>query len=154
MASSRFVYVTYIRTTPEKLWAALTQPEFTRKYWAGTYQVCDWTLGAAWNIYTPDGRLVDVGRVVEIEPAKRLVLEWAHVFPNELAAEGISFCTYDIEQTLGAVKLTITHTMERPDSKLIDAVSHGWPHLLASLKSLLETGAAIEGSDKWPEHVK
>jgi Activator of Hsp90 ATPase homolog 1-like protein len=79
------------------------------------------------------------------------VLDWAHVFPSELSAEGVSRCTYDIETVEGAVKLTITHEMDRPESTLIDAVANGWPHILASLKSLLETGKALEGTDKWPE---
>lgn len=148
---SRFVYVTYINTTPEKLWGALTKPEFTRQYWAGTHQESAWTNGAPWNIVTPDGRVVDIGKVVEIERGRRLVLDWAHVFPSELSAEGVSRCTYDIEQVQGAVKLTITHELDLPNSKLIDAVANGWPHILASLKSLLETGKALEGTDKWPE---
>src|SRR5437016_596263 len=72
----RFVYVTYIRTTAEKLWRALIEPEFTRQYWAETTQACDWKLGSPWRIMIPDGRVADSGEVLEIEPHQRLVLSW------------------------------------------------------------------------------
>jgi uncharacterized protein YndB with AHSA1/START domain len=153
MAESEFVYVTYIRTTPEKLWQALTEPEFTRKFWAGTVQECAWTVGAPWKIVVPDGRVADAGEVMEIDPPRRLVLTWQnHLFP-EVTAEGFSRLTYEIEAKGSTVKLTVTHTMDRKDSKLVQKVSNGWPHLLASLKSLLETGAALEGSDRWPKGI-
>src|SRR5690349_12367799 len=81
MASSRFIYVTYIRTTPEKLWRALTEPEFTRQFWCETWQDCQWTKGASWRIMTPDGRVADTGEIVEIEPRRRLALTWQnHLF--------------------------------------------------------------------------
>jgi len=153
MAESEFVYVTYIRTTPEKLWQALTEPEFTRKFWANTVQECEWTQGATWKIVVPDGRAADTGEVVEIDRPKKLVLTWRnHLFP-EMEAEGFSRMTYALEAKDGVVKLTLTHTMEKKDSKTIKAVSNGWPHLLASLKSLLETGESLAGTDKWPEGI-
>lgn len=153
MAKSEFVYVTYIRTTPEKLWQALTEPEFTRKFWVATVQECEWTKGATWKLMTPDGRVADAGEVVEIDPPRRLVLTWQnHLFP-EVTAEGFSRLTYDLEPMGATVKLTVTHTMDKPQSKLVDKVSNGWPHILASLKSLLETGAALPGTDKWPEGI-
>ena len=74
MAESRFVYVTYIRTTPEKLWQALIDPEFTRRYWVETWQECEWKPGASWRLMIPDGRVADSGEVLEIEPQRRLVL--------------------------------------------------------------------------------
>jgi uncharacterized protein YndB with AHSA1/START domain len=151
MAESEFVYVTYIRTTPEKLWRALTEPEFTRKFWVDTVQECEWKPGAAWRLMIPDGRVADTGEVVEIDPPRKLVLTWQnHMFP-EMTAEGHSRMTYLLEPKGGVVKLTVTHTMDRPDSKLVKAVSNGWPHILASLKSLLETGESLEGTDRWPE---
>jgi uncharacterized protein YndB with AHSA1/START domain len=153
MAESEFVYVTYIRTTPEKLWRALIEPEFTRKFWAGTVQVCDWTVGAPWKLMTPDGRAADTGEVVEVDPPRKLVLTWQnHLFPD-MNAEGFSRMTYALEATGAVVKLTVTHTMDKKDSKLVKAVSNGWPHLLASLKSLLETGESLEGTDRWPEGI-
>jgi uncharacterized protein YndB with AHSA1/START domain len=151
MASSRFVYVTYIRTTPAKLWQALLDPEFTRKYWAETWQESEWKPGAAWRSMIPDGRVGDSGEIVEIEPERKLVLTWRNEFIPEMRAEGYSRLTYELEPVGTSVKLTLVHEIDRPDSKLIDAVSSGWPHILASLKSLLETGESLEETRRWPE---
>ena len=151
MARSRFVYVTYIRTTPEKLWRALTDPEFTRRWWCETYQDCDWKPGASWRLMIPDGRVGDSGEVVEVEPNRRLVLRWRNEFRPELREEGHSRMTCELEPTGESVKLTIVHEMERPDSKFIEAVSNGWPLILASLKSLLETGASLAETRQWPK---
>jgi uncharacterized protein YndB with AHSA1/START domain len=138
--ASTFVYVTYIRTSPEKLWAALTTAEFTRQHWFGTEQHTDWQAGSSWQLKFPDGRIADSGEVLEIDPPKRLVLKWRNEFKPELKAEGYSRCTMDLEPVDSAVKLTITHVIDRPESKLIGAVSGGWPRILSNLKSLLETG--------------
>jgi uncharacterized protein YndB with AHSA1/START domain len=140
MARSTFVYVTFIRTTPEQLWTALTSPEFTKQYWFGTHQESQWKPGSSWQLFFPDGRLADAGEVVEIDAPKRLVLKWRNEFRPELKSEGHSQCTMLLEPLAGAVKLTITHEMERADSKFIEAVSGGWPRILSNLKSLLETG--------------
>jgi uncharacterized protein YndB with AHSA1/START domain len=151
MDKSSFVYVTYIRTTPERLWEALIKPEFTRQFWAGTWQECEWRVGATWRIMIPDGRVADSGEVLEIEPFRRLVLSWRNEFKPELRPEGYSRMTYLIEQQADMVKLTVIHEMDRPGSKLIEAVSGGWPMILASLKSLLETGQPLEATRRWPE---
>jgi uncharacterized protein YndB with AHSA1/START domain len=151
MAESRFVYVTYIRTTPAKLWKALLEPEFTRQYWAETWQESEWKKGASWRLMIPDGRVGDSGEIVEIEPERRLVLSWRNEFKAELKDEPPSRLTYELEQQGETVKLTVIHESDRPDSKLIDMVSHGWPHLLSSLKSLLETGESLIESRKWPK---
>jgi uncharacterized protein YndB with AHSA1/START domain len=151
MAESRFVYVTYIRTTPEKLWRALLDPEFTRQYWCETTHECEWKPGASWRIMMPDGRVADSGKVLEIEPERRLVLSWRNEFKPELQAEGYSRMTYELEKVGDSVKLTVLHEMDKPGSKLINAVSNGWPHILASLKSLLETGESLEGTRHWPK---
>jgi uncharacterized protein YndB with AHSA1/START domain len=150
MADSRFVYVTYIRTTPEKLWQALIDPEFTRQYWVGTSQESEWKPGASWRMMIPDGRVADAGEVVEIEPEKRLVLSWRNEFVPELREEGYSRLTYELEKLGDSVKLTVIHEIDKPDSKFIKAVSIGWPHILASLKSLLETGESLEETRRWP----
>lgn len=150
MAESQFVYVILIRTTPEKLWRALTEPEFTRKFWVATEQECDWKAGSSWKLLAPDGRVADAGEVVEIDPPRRLVLTWQnHLFP-EATAEGFSRMSYDLVPVGSSVKLTVTHTMDRKDSILVSKVSGGWPTILSSLKSLLETGEALEGTDRWP----
>ena len=153
MSSSRFVYVTYIRTTPEKLWRALIDPEFTRQYWAETWQDCEWKPGASWRLMIPDGRVGDAGEVLEVEPERRLVLSWRNEFKPELHEEGFSRLTYELEQQETCVKLTLIHEMDRDGSQLIDAVSQGWPMILASLKSLLETGESLEETRKWPEGI-
>jgi uncharacterized protein YndB with AHSA1/START domain len=153
MAESEFVYVTYIRTTPEKLWRALTEPEFTRKFWMDTVQQCDWKEGATWKLVVPDGRVADSGEVVEIDPPRRLLLTWQNHLFADLTAEGFSRLSYELEAKGPTVKLTVTHTMDTKESKLVKAVSTGWPHILASLKSLLETGESLEGTDRWPEGI-
>ena len=151
MAESRFVYVTYIRTTPEKLWQALIDPEFTRRYFVETWQDCAWETGASWRMMIPDGRVTDSGQVLEIDPPRRLVLSWRNEFRPELHEEGYSRCTFELEPKGSSVKLTIVHEIDRPDSKLVQAVSNGWPHILSSLKSLLETGEPLEETrhSKW-----
>ncbi|HWA98925.1 MAG TPA: SRPBCC family protein [Pirellulales bacterium] len=149
MTSSRFVYVTYIRTTPEKLWQALVEPEFTRQYWVECWQDCQWKVGSSWKLMIPDGRVADSGKVVEIDPPKRLVLSWRNEFRPELHEEGYSRATFEIEQLKESVKLTVTHEIDRPGSKLIGAVSNGWPMILASLKSLLETGSSLVETREW-----
>jgi uncharacterized protein YndB with AHSA1/START domain len=147
--SEKFVYVTYIRTTPEKLWDALTKPEFTRAYWCETWQESAWETGSPWRIMIPDGRVADSGEILEIDRPRRLVLSWRNEF-TEVKAEGYSRATYDLEPVGGSVKLTVTHEMDRDGSKFITAVSNGWPHILASLKSLLETGTALAETTRWP----
>jgi uncharacterized protein YndB with AHSA1/START domain len=148
---SSFVYVTYIRTTPEKLWRALTEPEFTRQFWAATTQVCDWKVGSSWKLMIPDGRVADAGQVLEIDPPRRLVLSWRNEFLPDLHAEGFSRMTCQLEPQGEMVKLTVTHEMPRPGSEFIEKVSNGWPIILSSLKSLLETGESLESTRKWPE---
>lgn len=140
MSKSTFVYVTFIRTTPEKLWIALTSPEYTKQYWFGTHQECEWKAGSSWKLIFPDGRVADSGEILEADRPKRLVIKWRNEFRPELKAEGYSHCTMELESVENTGKLTITHVMDQPNSKLIDAVSNGWPRILSNLKSLLETG--------------
>jgi len=153
MSGSRFVYVTYIRTTTERLWRALLDPEFTRQYWAETWQDCEWQPGASWKLMIPDGRVGDSGEVVEIVPQKRLVLTWKNEFMPELRGEPPTRLTCELEQQGESVKLTLIHESGEPGSKLVDAVSNGWPHILSSLKTLLETGESLVETRRWPEGV-
>jgi uncharacterized protein YndB with AHSA1/START domain len=149
-AKSSFVYVTYIRTTPEALWAALTTPEFMKKYWFDMNFETDWQVGSSWRLVFPDGRVADTGKIVEIDKPKRLVLRWRHEFRPELHAEGAARCTIEIEPAGEVVRLTITHEIDKPGSKLIGAVSIGWPKILSSLKTLLETGTALPAIGETP----
>ena len=151
MPASQFIYVTYIRTTPEKLWKALIDPEFTRQYWCDTRQESEWKPGAAWRIVKPDGNVADAGEVLEVDLHKRLVLKWRNEFKPELKAEGFSRMTYQLEPVGESVKLTVIHEIDKPESKFIQAVSNGWPHILASLKSLLETGESLAETRHWPK---
>jgi uncharacterized protein YndB with AHSA1/START domain len=135
------------------LWKALIDPEFTRKYWAETWQESEWKPGASWRIMIPDGRVADSGEVLEIEPHRRLVLKWRNEFRPELKAEGYSRLTYQLEKEGNSVKLTVIHEIDKEGSKFIESVSSGWPHILASLKSLLETGESLEETREWPREA-
>jgi uncharacterized protein YndB with AHSA1/START domain len=150
MAESKFVYVTYIRTTPEKLWKALLEPEFTRDFWLGITLESTWKPGAPWKMIYADGRIGDAGEVVEAVPGKRLVLLWRQESNPELKAEGFTRMTCDIVQHENLCKLTIQHEIDRPESKMIKAVSNGWPLILSNLKSLLETGKSLEAMPTFP----
>ena len=142
MAKSTFVYVTYIRTTPQKLWSALTtDSEFMKQYWFGMHCASEWTAGSSWKMVSSEGIIYDSGEILEAEPPKRLVIRWQHQKMPELKAEGDSLCTLELEPTGSAVRLSITHSIERDPSKLIAAVSGGWPKIMSNLKSLLETGS-------------
>ncbi len=150
MARSTFVYVTYIRTTPERLWSALTTDvEFMKQYWFGTHCESQWTAGSPWKMVSSSGSTLDAGEIVEADPLRRLVIRWRHQNKPELKAEGDSQCTIEIESVGTAVKLAITHTIEREPSKFIEAVSGGWPKILSNLKSLLENGT-IALEDAYP----
>ncbi|NLU70870.1 metalloregulator ArsR/SmtB family transcription factor [Streptomyces sp. HNM0574] len=158
-SNDAFVYMTYIRTTPERLWQALTDPAFTRRYW-GVALETDWAVGSA-MVWEEGGdgaqsrsRTEDPGQVVlEAEPGRRLAYTW-HTFTPEwaasvgvdeetrarLAAERRSKVTFDLEPLGEMVKLTVVHDDFEPDSTLRGMIGEGWPALLASLKTLLETG--------------
>jgi len=149
MARSTFVYVTYIRTTPEKLWSALTDAEFMKQYWFGMHCESRWTAGSPWTLVSGDGQVFDAGEIVEAEPPRRLVIRWRNEWKPELKQEGESLCTIELEPSGTAVKLSITHTVERKPSKFIEALSGGWPKVVSNLKSLLETGS-IALQDPYP----
>lgn len=145
MAKSEFVYVTFIRTTPKKLWSALTDLKFARQYWLGGHQETDWKVGSPWKLFF-EGRLADAGEIVEFKPPKRLAIKWRHEMNPKAKAEGYGLCVMELEPAKSMVKLTVTHSIARKDSKLIEAVSGGWPAILSNLKTLMETGkVAMKG---------
>lgn len=148
MSKPEFVYVTYIKTTPEKLWHALTDRATNALYWFGAHQETDWKVGSPWKIAYPDGRIMDSGEILELVPLKRIVIKWRNEWSPELNAEGYSRCTMQIDEADGAVKLTVMHAIDREESKFIEAVSGGWPKILSNLKSLLETGAVAVQAKK------
>ncbi len=152
MAKSAFVYVTYIRTTPERLWSALTDAEFMKQYWFGMHGESPFTTGSPWRLVNDRGEVWDAGDIVEADPPRRLVIRWEHQMRPELKAEGASLCTIELVAAGQAVRLTITHSVEREGSKLVEAVSGGWPKILSNLKSLLETGAvAFDEPNRHPK---
>ena len=144
MARSNFVYVTFIRTTPEKLWSALTEDtEFMKRYWFGVHCESEWIAGSSWKMVSGDGQITDAGEIIESQPPRRLVIRWRHEKNLDLKAEGESRCTMELEPSGTAIKLSITHTIEREPSKFIAAVSGGWPRIVSNLKSLVETGSTV-----------
>lgn len=144
MDKPRCVYVTYISTTPEKLWSALTDGEITEKYWWRHRNVSDWKPGSPWRHEDCDnpGTVDIAGKVVECAPPKRLVITWA--FPADLGnAAKTSRVTFEIEPMFEAVRLTVTHDELEPDSEMLRGISQGWPKVLSSLKTFLETGKTM-----------
>jgi uncharacterized protein YndB with AHSA1/START domain len=139
MAKSTFNYVTYIRTTPEKLWHALTTTDLIKLYWFGGSLESDWRAGSTWRMYF-HGSLMDSGEILESISQRRLVLRWINEWKPEFKEEGNSQCVYEIAPIEASVRFSITHSIERLNSKFIEAVSEGWPMVISNLKSLLETG--------------
>jgi uncharacterized protein YndB with AHSA1/START domain/DNA-binding transcriptional ArsR family regulator len=146
-----FVYVTYIQSTPEQAWHALTDADLTAEYW-GHSNVSDWQAGSPWEHQRTDGSgIADVvGTVVEVEPPKRLVITFGG--PGEDTAAGPSQVAFDIEPHGDIVRLTVTHE-NLADQAEYDAASAGWPAVLANLKSLLETGHVLPQAP-WEMHAQ
>ena len=155
MTKPSFVYVTYIATTPEKVWRALVDTEVMRRYWADPTSnapahenVSDWTPGSRWeHRRVDDAGTVDMaGKVVESTPPRRLVVTWARPKDAEDDAKH-SRVTFDIEpQGQGLVRLTVTHEDLEGDPQMLEGISGGWPKVLSNLKTLLETGRALPRS--------
>ena len=138
------VYVTYIAATPEKIWAALTQPEFTRQYFAGFAVDVEPREDGVFRMLYPDGRVHMSGRVIEWSPPRRFSCTWLVEGMAEFGELPECLVTYDIEQAGEAVRLTMTesHSWDIPDAILAGGRS-GWPAILSSLKSVLETGKPL-----------
>ena len=107
----------------------------------------EWKPGSAWRLIFEDGRIADAGEILEADPPRRLLIKWRNEWNAEMKAEGDALCAFEIEAVPDvapqAVKLSVTHSIEKPESKFIAAVSGGWPRILSNLKSLLETGEAV-----------
>lgn len=142
MDKPQFVYVTYIATTPEKLWNALIDSKLTRQYWQHD-NVSDWKPGSKWEHQRANEKKLDlVGKVVEIEPPRRLVLTWA--FPaDENRPERHSRVTFDIEPHRDVVRLTVVHDQLEGNPDMAKGIEKGWPMVLSSLKTMLERGEAL-----------
>jgi|UPI0004880CE2 uncharacterized protein YndB with AHSA1/START domain len=139
-----FVYVTYIRSTPEKVFDAITKPEIARRYW-GHENVSDWKAGSAWeHVRADEQRTVQlVGKVLETSPPKRLVISWANASQaNDSGSH--SRVSFDIDPYDDMVRLTVTHDELEAGSGMAKGIQQGWPIVLSSLKSLLETGQGMD----------
>ena len=142
MSKPEFVYTTYIETTPAKLWDALTSSEFTKQYWWGTSVVSDWKVGSPFKLVM-NGATTDDGEILESDPPRRLSYTFHHVMNEKAKAEKPSRVTFVLEQHGKLVKLTLTHEGFPADSVVLGGISSGWPAILSSLKSLLESGAPL-----------
>jgi uncharacterized protein YndB with AHSA1/START domain len=158
-AKTEFVYTTYITSTPQKVWDAITNPEFTSQYW-GKKNISDWKTGSRWNMTSIDGaESVNItGQVVESRPPSRLVLSWASPENPGNAAE-TSRVTFEIEGLGDVVRLNVIHDQLNAGSEMAGGISKGWPMVLSGLKSFLETGRApnimsIKGSCSAPAQAK
>jgi uncharacterized protein YndB with AHSA1/START domain/DNA-binding transcriptional ArsR family regulator len=152
MTDSPFVYTTYINTSPERLWQALTDPAFTSRYWNLTFDT-DWALGSAMTWTNHGVTIADPEQVVlESDPYRRLAYTWQTITPEfgqavgwddeyqaRLEDEPRSRVSFDLEQTDRGVKLTVVHSGLETGSAMFESISGGWPVVLSGLKSLLET---------------
>jgi uncharacterized protein YndB with AHSA1/START domain len=141
MSKPEFIYTTYIETTPEKLWLALTDGDFTERYWFGHRVASAWEIGSPYKFSKQDKTTI-AGKVLAFEPPKRLSYTWDNQSPD-LTNERSSRVTFDIEPRGKVVKLTVTHDNLDEGGKTFRDISGGWPMVLASLKSLLETGQPL-----------
>jgi DNA-binding transcriptional ArsR family regulator/uncharacterized protein YndB with AHSA1/START domain len=160
MNTPSFLYTTYIRTTPERLWQALTEPSFTERYWGCTFE-SDWKAGSAVTLHQQGLTIADPEQVVlESDPYRRLSYTW-HTFTQEwqdmvrhqlgfseeflakAAAEPRSRVTFELQEVGEIVKLTVIHEGFEPGSVVLETVSQGWPHIVSNLKTLLETGSTL-----------
>ncbi len=139
--NDKFVYVTYIATTPQKVWDALITGELTRQYWKHE-NISDWKPGSKWQHVAADGKrtVKVVGEVLDSVPNKRLAMTWGEIGAAEKAKH--SRVVIDIETVGDMVRLTITH--EELTAEMRQKVAEGWPRVLASLKSFLETGRPLD----------
>ncbi len=147
MKNPDLIYTTFIRTTPEKLWDAITNPEFTSQYWGGLKNISDWKEGSKWQHVDDDGTVMLIGEIVESVRLELLVMTW--VDPDNIA--DTSRVTFEIKQIEDMVCLNVIHGDFKSGSDMVGKVSSGWPRVLSSMKSFLETG---RGLDIWAEFEK
>jgi uncharacterized protein YndB with AHSA1/START domain len=142
VAKPEFIYVTYIETTPEKVWEALTSSEFTRRYWFNTEVKSDWKVGSPFALVM-DGQTTDTGQILEADRPRRLSYSFKHELDEKMRKEPATKVVLTIEAFGNLVKLTVTHEGFVAGGKLLDGISRGWPAILSGLKSLLETGQVL-----------
>jgi uncharacterized protein YndB with AHSA1/START domain len=141
MSKPEFVYTTYIETSPEKLWQALTSGDFTERYWFGHRVTSDWKVGSPYRFAKQGAQTIE-GKVLVVDPPKRLAYTWDSCSP-EAQRERTSRVTFDLEPRGKVVKLTVTHDELDERGVTLRNISGGWPMVIASLKSMLETGREL-----------
>jgi uncharacterized protein YndB with AHSA1/START domain len=138
------VYTIYIASTPEKVWQALTTAEFSRKYFSGLAVEAELKVGGAFIVRTPDGSVHIAGEVIECDRPRKLTITWNVNWPGLVEMLGPTLVTYEIEQAGEAAKLTLIQAHDRPISDdILSGGRAGWPAILSSLKSVLETGSPL-----------
>jgi uncharacterized protein YndB with AHSA1/START domain len=142
MPKPEFIYISYIETTPEKLWEALTSSAFTKRYWWDTSVVSDWKVGSPFSLVL-NGKTTDVGEILEADRPRRLSYTFRHILNEAASKERPSRVTFVLEQYGKLVKLTLTHEDFAENSVVIDGIAKGWPAIMSSLKSMLESGTAL-----------
>jgi len=148
------VYTIYIASTPEKVWEALTSAEFSRQYFFGNTVEVEQKIGGAYVVRTPDGALHISGEVIACDPPRRLTVTFNVNWPELIEKLGPTLVTYEIEQTGDAVRLTMSEAHDRPLSDdILSGGRQGWPAILSSLKSLLETGKPLTVKMGPPERM-
>ena len=148
------VYTIYIAASPEKVWQALTTAEFSRKYFSGFAIEADLKVGGAFIARAPDGSVHIDGEVIECDPPRKLTVTWNVNWPALVEKLGPTLVTYEIEQAGDVVKLTMLQSHDRDISDdILSGGRTGWPAILSSLKSLLETGQALAIKMAPPERM-
>jgi uncharacterized protein YndB with AHSA1/START domain len=138
------VYTIYIASTPERVWEALTTAEFSRKYFFGFGVELDLKVGGAFVARAPDGSVHIGGEVIECDRPRKLTITWNVNWPGLVEKLGVTLVSYEIEPAGAAVRLTLTESHDRPISDdILEGGRMGWPAILSSLKSLLETGETL-----------
>jgi len=144
MSPPQIVYVSYIATTPDTLWSALTEAAFTKQYWFGRRPESDWRAGSPIRFWYDDGHGLDVsGEILEASPPRRLSYTWRLEYSDEFRREGFSRVSFDLEPKGKLVRLTVTHDRLGTNDQLNEGLRKGWPAIVSSLKSLLETGEPL-----------
>lgn len=145
MSKPTFVYVTYIAASPERVWEALTKPDISEKYWYGYRVTADGKAGDRMTAISPAGQLAHDDPIIESDPPRRLVYGWKPLYRDTLG-ERPSRVTFELETLKGQTRLTLIHDEFDEGSKIFGMISKGWPAVLSSLKSLLETGQGLDAS--------
>jgi uncharacterized protein YndB with AHSA1/START domain len=151
MSKPKFVYVTFIRATPEKVREAITRADLTEKYWFGYRVSAEGKPGDHMTAMSPAGQKAHDDPILESDPPRRLVYGWKPLYkdvPNERASR----VTFELKSIKGQTRLTVTHDDFDEGSRIFEMISSGWPAVLSSLKSFLETGQGLEPT--WVEEEK